>query len=331
MNMLIGTEPLKTRAGEVTWVSGLAWLLVLVMLTLSSLAAIAQTPTAEQLAIFKSLPPETQKQLLDEMLKEQGKTPAAKSQAETTASPAAKPEAKADDLNLRIRPKFEGDIVLRAGDSLLVQVSPQAGPSGLSGQELADRTARGNPYRLNRQGALQLPGLDPIPLGGLTVGEAMQRLASDVSLRGLGVSLTLLPLDPQGTDALKPFGYDLFREGAGRMTPAMNVPVPAEYVVGPGDVLEVQTYGKEAGRYSLEVGRDGRIDFPELGPIAVAGQRFETVRTLIEQRVSEQLIGVEVSVSMGELRGIQVFVLGDAERPGSYASAVPAIKEMTSA
>jgi protein involved in polysaccharide export with SLBB domain len=130
--------------------------------------------------------------------------------------------------------------------------------------------------------------------------------------------MTLLPLDAQGTDALKPFGYDLFRDEAGRMAPTLNVPVPAEYVVGPGDVLEVQTYGKEAGRYSLEVGRDGNVDFPELGPIAVAGQRFESVRRLVETRVQEQLIGVEVSISMGELRGIQVFVLGDAERPGSY-------------
>lgn len=305
-------------AGGTRRVHGMLRLLAATILGLASVAATAQTPTAEQMSIFKSLPPAAQKQLLDQLMKEQGQVPAEKPQPETQAIPSATPQARPDELNLRIRPKIEGDVVLRAGDTVLVQLSPGGGPEGATGQELAARTARGNPYRLSREGALQLPGLAPIPLAGLTLGEATQRLASDFTLRGIGVALTLLPLDPQGTDALKPFGYDLFRDGAGRMAPAMNVPVPAEYVVGPGDVLEVQTWGKDAGRYSLEVGRDGQIDFPELGPIAVAGQRFEAARGLIERRVREQLIGVEVSVSMGELRGIQVYVLGDAERPGSY-------------
>ena len=318
-------------------------LLIAAILSLACIAAVAQTPTAEQLAIFKNLPPETQQQLLDEMLKEQGKVPdtklsGEKPPAETTESPPAEPEAKAGDFNLRVRPKFEGEIILRAGDSVLVQLSiakpalsqplsiakpapgkpPPSQDEAVRLQNLADRADRGNPYRLTLQGALELPGLAPIQLAGLTINEASQRLELDTALNGLDVTMTLLPLDAQGTDALKPFGYGLFREGADRMTPAMNVPIPAEYVVGPGDMLEVQTYGKEAGRYSLEVGRDGKIDFPELGPIGVAGQRFEAVRTLIEQRVRDQLIGVEVSVTMGELRGIQVFVLGDAERPGSY-------------
>ena len=297
------------------------------ILSLACIAAMAQTPTPEQLAIFRSLPPETQKQLLDEMQKEQDKAPVKKPEAATAPSSAVEPEAKAEDFNLRIRPDFKGEIVLRAGDSLLVQLSiaksarEQPAPSQderVRLESLSDRAVHGNPYRLTRHGTLELPGLAPIPLAGLTVDEATLRLELDTALHGLSVSLTLLPLDAQGTDALKPFGYDLFREGNDRMAPAMNVPVPAEYVVGPGDVLEVQTYGKEGGRYTLEVGRDGKIDFPELGPISVAGQRFEAVRGLIAQRVREQLIGVEVSVSMGELRGIQVFVLGDAERPGSY-------------
>lgn len=300
----------------------------LFLAVIGALPAAAQTPTTEQLAIFQSLPPETQKQLLDEMLKEQDQTSTAKSPAETAETLAPEPETvKTEDLNLRIRPKFEGDIVLRGGDTVLVQLAivepapdqrPPSQDETARLQSLADRAARGNPYRLTRQGALELPGLAPIPLAGLTMHEAAQRLKLDATLNGLSVNLTFLPLDAQGTDALKPFGYDLFQKGAGSMTPAMNVPVPAEYVVGPGDMLEVQTYGKEAERHSLEVGRDGKIDFPELGPIAVAGQRFEAVRTLIEQRVRDQLIGVEVSVTMGELRGIQVFVLGDAERPGSY-------------
>lgn len=295
---------------------------------LASFAAEAQTPTAEQLTIFKNLPPEIQKQLLEQMLEDQQELSTPKSQPEAFDLPQTKRDAvKPEDLNLRIRPKFEGETVLKAGDTLLVRLAiselevgavPPAEAEKLRRQGLIDRAHRGNPYRLTRHGALELPSLAPIPLAGLTVDEAAQRLHFDTSLEGLDVELTLLPLDAQGSDALKPFGYDLFDEDDSVLTQEKSVPVPAEYVIGPGDVLEVQTYGQEGGRYTLKVGRDGRIDFPQLGPIAVAGQRFETVRRLIEERVSAQLIGVEVSVSIGELRGIQVFVLGDANRPGSY-------------
>ncbi len=100
--------------------------------------------------------------------------------------------------------------------------------------------------------------------------------------------------------------------------PATDVPVPAEYVVGPGDTIEVQLIGNTKGRYALVVGRDGRINFPELGPIAVSGRRFEEVRADIEARVREQMIGTQASVGIGELRSIRVFVLGDAQVPGSY-------------
>lgn len=310
---------------------------------LASSTAEAQTPTAEQLTIFKNLPPEVQKQLLEQMLEDQEKSSIPKAQPETSDLPQTQRETvKPEDLNLRIRPKFEGETVLRAGDTLLVRlaiskleagVPPLAEIEKLRLQSLIDRAHRGNPYRLTRHGALELPSFAPIPLAGLTVEEAAQRLHFDISLEGLDVELTLLPLDAQGSDALKPFGYDLFDEDDddddGALTQERNVPVPAEYVIGPGDELEVQTYGKEGGRYALKVGRDGRIDFPQLGPMVVAGQRFETVRRLIEERVSAQLIGVEVSVSLGELRGIQVFVLGDAKRPGSYT--VSALSTITNA
>ena len=207
-------------------------LLAIAMFSLANIAALAQQPTAEQLAIFKSLPPEVQKQLLDEMLKEQDQPPSPKSPTETAASPQSGPEAiQPDDVNLRIRPEFDGEVILRAGDSLLVQleiIEPEIGKLQPSPDEtvrmrgLSERVLQGNPYRLTRQGALEMPGLAPIPLAGLTMTEAAQRLKLDPALRGLDATLTLLPLDAQGTDALKPFGYDLFRDEAGRMAPAVQ-------------------------------------------------------------------------------------------------------------
>ena len=97
-----------------------------------------------------------------------------------------------------------------------------------------------------------------------------------------------------------------------------NVPVPADYTLGAGDQLQVQLYGSTNRNLNLTVDRDGRVSFPELGPISVAGQRFSSVKQELEDRVSRQMIGVKASVSMGDTRSIRVFVLGEAQVPGSY-------------
>lgn len=185
-------------------------------------------------------------------------------------------------------------------------------------KDFRERVLRRNPYKLDKWGIFTVVELGPIPLGGLTVEEATQRLAAEPTLQDFHVYVTRLPLRPIGTDALKPFGYDLFAGVTSTFAPATDVPVPSEYVVGPGDNIEVQLIGSTKGRYSLVVGRDGRVNFPELGPIAVSGMRFDEVRNMIEGRVRDQLIGTQASIGIGELRSIRVFVLGDAETPGSY-------------
>ncbi|HKQ13591.1 MAG TPA: SLBB domain-containing protein [Steroidobacteraceae bacterium] len=184
--------------------------------------------------------------------------------------------------------------------------------------EFRERVLRRNPYKLDKWGILNVPELGPIPLAGLTAEEATERLAAEARLQDFIVRVTRLPLRPFGAEALKPFGYDLFNGNPSTFAPATDVPVPAEYVVGPGDTIEVQLIGNTKGRYALVVGRDGRINFPELGPIAVSGRRFEEVRVDLEQRVRSQMIGTQASVGIGELRSIRVFVLGEAQMPGSY-------------
>lgn len=191
------------------------------------------------------------------------------------------------------------------------------------------RVERRNPYRLDKWGILNVPELGPIPLAGLTVEQAQIRLAAEGALREFVLRVTRLPLQPIGIEALRPFGYDLFAGIPSTFAPATDIPVPAEYVIGPGDVLEVQLIGNTRGRYSLVVGRDGRVDFPMLGPVAVGGRRFVEVREDLQARVRDQLIGVEASISIGELRSIRIFVLGDAQVPGSYT--VSGLSTMTHA
>jgi len=186
-----------------------------------------------------------------------------------------------------------------------------------------------NPYRLNQFGVLEMPGLPAIPLAGLTASEATKRLGADRDLADYAVRLTLLRLLPSGNEALKPFGYDLFEGVPSTFAPVSDIQVPVDYIVGPGDTLVIQLYGNEPSHYELTVQRDGQVNFPKLGPIRVSGMTFDAARAAIEQRVAQQMIGTRVSVTMGELRSIRVFVLGDAEKPGSYT--VSGLSTMTNA
>lgn len=128
---------------------------------------------------------------------------------------------------------------------------------------------------------------------------------------------------------VKAFGYDLFHLGADAFTPATNIPIPADYTLGPGDTLIIQLYGKESTTYNLAINRDGNIQFPEIGPLTLAGLNYARASEKIAEVVSEQMIGIKSSVTMGQLRTIRIFVLGEVAVPGSYV--VGSLSTMTNA
>lgn len=117
---------------------------------------------------------------------------------------------------------------------------------------------------------------------------------------------------------LRRFGYEMFSGEPSTFAPVSDVPVPGEYLVGPGDNIKVQLYGKENKEYDLVINREGVIQFPELGPISVMGLNFSELRDTLSQRIQQQMIGIESNITMGELRSIRIFVAGDAYKPGSY-------------
>jgi polysaccharide export outer membrane protein len=147
------------------------------------------------------------------------------------------------------------------------------------------------------------------------------------------------PIPSKDTDAddqqnvndpvLKPFGYDLFASSPSTFAPTTDIPVPVDYVLGPGDTLIIQLYGKENITQELTVNREGSIQFPQLGPMVVNGLKFDEFKQQIDSLVAEKMIGVKANVTMGALRSIQVFVLGEAYRPGAYT--ISALSTMTNA
>ena len=133
------------------------------------------------------------------------------------------------------------------------------------------------------------------------------------------------------TKELKPFGYDLFDSSTATASfaPPTNLPVPADYILGPGDTIRVQLFGKVSEQHSLQVNNEGVIEVPDLGPMNAAGLSYNEFKQQLTQRYSEQVIGVTPNISMGELRTIQVYMVGEAYQPGAYT--VSALSTITNA
>ena len=95
--------------------------------------------------------------------------------------------------------------------------------------------------------------------------------------------------------------------------------VPSDYLLLPGDELQVAIWGSVEANLQLVVDRSGRITLPRVGTITVAGVRFSDIPALLKQQVAKQFRNFDLSVSVGQLRGIRVYVTGFVGRPGAYS------------
>jgi protein involved in polysaccharide export with SLBB domain len=114
------------------------------------------------------------------------------------------------------------------------------------------------------------------------------------------------------------YGYDLFRAAPSTFAPLENVPVTPEYLVGPGDELMIRAWGQIDIDYRAVVDRNGAVNIPRVGTIPVAGVKYQDLTVLVKQAVAKNFRNFELLVTLGQLRSIQVFVVGQAARPGAY-------------
>ena len=95
--------------------------------------------------------------------------------------------------------------------------------------------------------------------------------------------------------------------------------IPIDYVLGPGDELQVKIYSSAIDLdQRFVINRDGMIVLPKLGPLALAGVRVGDVENHLKARLSQSLTDFNVYVSMGQLRGIEVYLTGQARIPGKH-------------
>jgi protein involved in polysaccharide export with SLBB domain len=114
------------------------------------------------------------------------------------------------------------------------------------------------------------------------------------------------------------YGDSLFRQVPSTFAPLREVNVTPDYVLGPGDQLVVRIWGQINFNAQLTVDRAGSVYLPQVGEIHVAGLPYAQARQHLHDAVSRIYKSFDLDVEMGQLRSIQVFVVGQARRPGTY-------------
>jgi len=159
---------------------------------------------------------------------------------------------------------------------------------------------------------------EAIPENGLPVSdnlvegaeESQGTLPEDVSSRLPAPRMT--PFED-----LKPFGTELF-SGPREVNPPNDIASAKDYILGPGDNLIVALWGQVEKEYTLTVNREGKIFIPRLGELIVWGKQLGDFELQLKKKFSEVYTRFNMTVSLGQIRSIRIYLTGEVKRPGAY-------------
>ena len=114
------------------------------------------------------------------------------------------------------------------------------------------------------------------------------------------------------------YGYNFFKFTPSTFAPVGDTPVNASYVLGPGDKLLVNFYGSEEIEEKAFINREGLVVLPLLGPVYLQGMTFSEANEFLKNKAKNELLGVDVNLSIRDVRSIGVYILGEAYKPGKY-------------
>lgn len=124
---------------------------------------------------------------------------------------------------------------------------------------------------------------------------------------------------PANQKVAERFGLDIFQNTANDPDAIpMDLPVGPDYVVGPGDGLEIDLWGGVSQRVFRVVDRQGRVVLPEAGPLLVSGKSLGDVQQAVQQALRTEFRDISADVSLSRLRTVRVYVVGDVDEPGAY-------------
>ena len=122
----------------------------------------------------------------------------------------------------------------------------------------------------------------------------------------------------QSTGRLLPiFGQQLFSTDSG-YAPVSAVGVPDDYILGPGDEIFVQIWGSIDAELNLVVNRQGQVNLPKVGAVSVAGVRAGDLESVLHSKMARIFTNFELNATLGRLRSIQIYVVGQARQPGTH-------------
>ena len=115
---------------------------------------------------------------------------------------------------------------------------------------------------------------------------------------------------------LKQFGYNMFQTSLQEIP--VFAPVAGNYILGPGDELYIDISGELNNSWTMTINRDGSIVLPYIGNINLWGKTYGTSKDIISEEFKKEFSNIEVSVSLGYLKSVNVFAMGEFNTPGVY-------------
>jgi len=162
----------------------------------------------------------------------------------------------------------------------------------------------------------------------LTLGKMQISLAEDNTKEGTSTQIhspNLIPplpieVTPQvvSKEGIKIFGMEIFAQAPSIFEPVIEASVGPDYIIGPEDNLIIELWGKFETVYNLVVDRDGKIFIPNVGAVYVYGLSLTQLQKLLQEKFAMVYTNFKMNITLGKLRTIKVFVVGEVTRPGAY-------------
>lgn len=158
---------------------------------------------------------------------------------------------------------------------------------------------------------------EEIKVTPLSLEEQSSLLEKAFSKKTTSMHDTKIELETLKRD-LHQFGYDFFKNSSQLLTATDSLPVGSDYTFGPGDTLNLNLWGALNARYELIVDRNGEIMIPKVGAVKVWGLNYEQGKASINKAIGRYFKNYEMGLTLGSLRTIKVYVVGEVKAPGNY-------------
>jgi polysaccharide biosynthesis/export protein len=221
--------------------------------------------------------------------------------------------------NIQQPDRVNSSLMMASAISSSGQTRSNAQPGTLRSEEFVD-VSGGIPAVLpeNTTRPMPRPFVSPRPPKARLIPEPVQMVSSPNPYAYLPSLYDLYVQAAPSTGRLERFGLDAFRRDPDSVGIPMDLPAGPEYVLGPGDGLTIDLWGGVSQRLFRTVDREGRLSLPEAGPLLVSGKTLGDVQEVVQRILRTQYRDVSADLSLGRLRTVRVYVVGEVVSPGAY-------------